>query len=171
MTRLAHHDRSQIWTCNNNNQASKKYFCDHLSTTLAWEDFFALDLSIVSAKHKSCIVFSINLLVIQCSFRLLSWLHIYTEIVYCFVLIRDAYNSLCLSSLQIHSNKIQLCNTVGREPFCRINMIIQNLEIKKKSRLCHQRLLNIIMANLTAISLPIPDTDWKRSVQEMWRCS
>ena len=144
MTSLAHHDRSQIWTCNNNNQASKKYFCDHLSTTLAWEDYFALNLSIVSVKHKSCImrkVFSINLLVRQCLFLLLSW---YIKYIYIYI---------------------------GRKPPCRINMIIQNLEILKKSRPCHPRLLNIIMANLTVISLPIPDTDWKRSVQEMWRCS
>ena len=70
-----------------------------------------------------------------------------------------ASHTVCLISLQIHSNKIQWCNTVGRKPPCRINMIIQNLEILKKSRLCRQRLLNIIMANLTVISLPIPDTD------------
>ena len=87
MTSLAHHDRSQIWTCNNNNQASKKYFCDHLSTTLAWEYFFALNLSIVSVKHKSCImrkVFSINLLVRQCLFLLLSW---YIKYVYIYIYI------------------------------------------------------------------------------------
>ena len=76
-----------------------------------------------------------------------------------YVYIYIASHTVCLISLQIHSNKIQWCNTVGRKPPCRINMIIQNLEILKKSRLCRQRLLNIIMANLTVISLPIPDTD------------